>query len=72
MNIAETFALYAVAAFLWLAIGFGFGWVFGHTARQDDHTQEDDAEQADYLLRAIRDQEARKRVKAYPITESKS
>lgn len=72
MNLTETTLLYALAAFLWLIIGFGFGWAFGHTTRPDDHTAEDDAEQADYLRRENRDAAARKRVKAYPITESKS
>lgn len=69
MNITETFAIYALAAFLWLLIGFGFGWVFGHTARPDDHTAEDDAEQAEYLRAANAEFEKRRRVKAYPIQE---
>ena len=72
MNIAETFVIYALAAFLWLAIGFCFGWIFGYTARPDDHTEEDDAEQMAYL-RAVDWEKAQiKKMKAYPITESKS
>lgn len=75
MNITETFAIYALAAFLWLLIGFGFGWVFGHLSRPDDHTAEDDAEQIDYLKQADEQVATRKRLaayKPYPNIESKS
>lgn len=57
----------AIMAFL-LWVGF----VFGKAARPDDHTAEDDAEQAEYLRAANAEFEKRRRVKAYPITESKS
>lgn len=65
MNITETFAIYALAAFLWLLIGFGFGWVFGRIARPDDYSDEDDAEQMAYLKQADEQVATRKRLAAY-------
>lgn len=60
----------AIMAFL-LWVGF----MFGKAARPDDHTQEDDAEQAAYLKQADEQVATRKRLaayKPYPNIESKS
>lgn len=63
----QIFAVLIALIGLCLAIGFAFG----KAARPNDHTAEDDAEQDAYLRAANVEFDKRRRVKAYPITESK-
>lgn len=59
-------AIVAIMAFLLYV-----GYVVGKATRPGPHTAEDDAEQAAYL-RNVNAEKERRKMQAYPITESKS
>ena len=71
MSITIEFLEIAAAIIAVMAICVFSGVAIGKMMRPDDHTKEDDDEQADYL-QAVRREAERRRVKAYPITEIKS
>lgn len=71
MSITNEVLAYAFAAAMWFALGVGFCWAFMRGTRPNDHTAEDDAEQMAYL-RNVNAEKERRKMRAYPITESKS